>query len=90
MKTEPSLTFIAGDIAAEYGSEFELDRRELANAIEAALRDRDERAARIADERARELQRMATANLLDNETVARFRSQSAICSELAHRIRGKD
>lgn len=47
---------VAERISAEYGSEFELDRRDLTNAILAALDARDERAAKILEARADELQ----------------------------------
>ena len=60
------------------------------DAVELLLKARDERAAKIANKRAKELQRMTTATLLDDATVAQFRRQSAVCNELAAVIRGKD
>lgn len=48
-KTE-TLRDIAERISAEYGSEFELDRRELTNAIELALRNERERCAKVAED----------------------------------------
>ena len=45
--------------------------------IEGALKTRDQRAMKIADNRARELRRMASAPLLSSDTVVRFKSQAA-------------
>lgn len=50
-KTE-TLRDVAERISAEYGSEFELDRRDLTNAIELALRNERERCAAIAERQA--------------------------------------
>jgi uncharacterized membrane protein len=61
--------------------------RPLRDALEAVRRDERERAAKIADERAKELGRMAQASLLDNITATRMKGQSAVCRELAVAIR---
>lgn len=44
-----TLRDIAEDISREFGSEFELDRRDLTNAIDLALRNERERAAKICE-----------------------------------------
>lgn len=49
MEIEKSTRDIAEEISQEFGSEFELDRRDLTLAVDKALRDRDERAAKIAE-----------------------------------------
>lgn len=79
-KPEPGVEEIAKEIATKYAPSFY--RGALSLDIVSALRARDERAAKIVDERGRELGRMAIAPLLAHETVMRFKSQSDVCREL--------
>jgi hypothetical protein len=89
MTTEKSTRDIAEDISVEFGSEFELDRRDLTLAIEKALRDRDERAAAIATKKAETLRRAAHVVQQPTEEALRM-AELAIntADDIASAIRG--
>lgn len=70
----------------EYGF-YQNARRVLTAVANDATERQREVDAKIAENRAKELGRMATAALLDEETVARFEYQSATSDELAAAIR---